>query len=99
MLTFYQRRGLKDIPPTGPLPVSVPGAVDGWFALHERFGRKPMAQNLALAIRYAREGHRVRHANRGVAIPSDFATKVKCSTASCLLGHRPTSWLCGIHAA
>ncbi|WP_337590108.1 MULTISPECIES: hypothetical protein [Xanthomonas] len=43
MLTFYQRRGLKDIPPTGPLPVSVPGAVDGWFALHERFRRKPMA--------------------------------------------------------
>ncbi|NIK09490.1 gamma-glutamyltranspeptidase/glutathione hydrolase [Xanthomonas arboricola] len=58
-LAEFQRRGLKDIPPTGPLPVSVPGAVDGWFALHERFGRKPMAQNLAPAIRYAREGHPV----------------------------------------
>ncbi|OQP79172.1 gamma-glutamyltransferase [Xanthomonas phaseoli pv. syngonii LMG 9055] len=56
-LAEFQRRGLKDIPPTGPL--SVPGAVDGWFALHERFGRKPMAQNLAPAIRYAREGHPV----------------------------------------
>ncbi|WP_225209737.1 gamma-glutamyltransferase [Xanthomonas bonasiae] len=58
-LAEFQRRGLKDIPPTGPLPVSVPGAVDGWFALHERFGRRPMAQNLAPAIRYAREGHPV----------------------------------------
>ncbi|WP_199823468.1 gamma-glutamyltransferase, partial [Xanthomonas citri] len=29
-LAEFQRRGLKDIPPTGPLPVSVPGAVDGW---------------------------------------------------------------------
>ncbi|GAE52739.1 gamma-glutamyltranspeptidase [Xanthomonas arboricola pv. pruni str. MAFF 311562] len=58
-LAEFQRRGLKDIPPTGPLPVSVPGAVDGWFALHERFGRKPMAQNLAPAIRYARDGHPV----------------------------------------
>ncbi|MBO9830824.1 gamma-glutamyltransferase [Xanthomonas phaseoli] len=58
-LAEFQRRGLKDIPPTGPLPVSVPGAVDGWFALHARFGRKPMAQNLAPAIRYAREGHPV----------------------------------------
>jgi gamma-glutamyltranspeptidase / glutathione hydrolase len=58
-LAEFQRRGLKDIPPTGPLPVSVPGAVDGWFALHERFGRMTMAQNLAPAIRYAREGHPV----------------------------------------
>ncbi|MCC5092253.1 MULTISPECIES: gamma-glutamyltransferase [Xanthomonas] len=58
-LAEFQRRGLKDIPPTGPLPVSVPGAVDGWFALHGRFGHKPMAQDLAPAIRYAREGHPV----------------------------------------
>jgi gamma-glutamyltranspeptidase/glutathione hydrolase len=58
-LAEFQRRGLKEIPPTGPLPVSVPGAVDGWFALHDRFGRKSMAQDLAPAIRYAREGHPV----------------------------------------
>ncbi|MGH8054517.1 MAG: gamma-glutamyltransferase [Stenotrophomonas sp.] len=58
-LAEFQRRGLKEIPATGPLPVSVPGAVDGWFALHERFGRVPMANNLAPAIRYAREGHPV----------------------------------------
>ncbi|MDV3467617.1 gamma-glutamyltransferase [Stenotrophomonas sp. C3(2023)] len=58
-LAEFRRRGLKEIPATGPLPVSVPGAVDGWFALHERFGRKPMAENLAPAIRYAREGHPV----------------------------------------
>lgn len=58
-LAEFKRRGLKDIPATGPLPVSVPGAVDGWFALHERFGRRTMAQNLAPAIRYARDGHPV----------------------------------------
>ena len=58
-LEEFQRRGLQDIPATGPLPVSVPGAVDGWFALHDRFGRLPMADNLAPAIRYAREGHPV----------------------------------------
>lgn len=55
-LAEFQRRGLTDIPPTGPLPVSVPGAVDGWFALHGKFGRKPMRDDLAPAIRYAREG-------------------------------------------
>ncbi|MET7142848.1 gamma-glutamyltransferase [Xanthomonas sp. PPL139] len=58
-LAEFQRRGLTEIPATGPLPVSVPGAVDGWFALHERFGRRTMAQDLAPAIRYARDGHPV----------------------------------------
>ncbi|MBB6598095.1 gamma-glutamyltransferase [Luteimonas sp. MC1825] len=55
----FERRGLTDIPPHGPLPVTVPGTVDGWFALHGRFGRRTMAENLAPAIRYAREGHPV----------------------------------------
>ena len=58
-LDYFERQGLKDIPPLGPLPVSVPGAVDGWFALHGRFGALPMQQVLAPAIRYAREGHPV----------------------------------------
>ena len=44
------------IPSYGLLPVSVPGAVDGWFELHAKFGRLPMAQVLAPAIRYAQEG-------------------------------------------
>ena len=58
-LAEFQRRGLQEIPATGPLPVSVPGAVDGWFALHERFGRRSMADNLAPTIAYARNGHPV----------------------------------------
>ncbi|MGN6151407.1 MAG: gamma-glutamyltransferase [Lysobacteraceae bacterium] len=58
-LAEFQRRGLTDIPAQGPLPVSVPGCVDGWFALHDRFGKRPMADNLAPTIRYAREGHPV----------------------------------------
>lgn len=36
--------------------MSTPGCVDGWFALHERFGRLPMAEVLAPAIGYALEG-------------------------------------------
>jgi gamma-glutamyltranspeptidase/glutathione hydrolase len=55
-LKWFQDNGYKAIPPTGPLPVSVPGAVDGWFALHERFGKLPVKDLLAPAIRYAREG-------------------------------------------
>ncbi len=44
------------IPKYGPLPVSVPGTVDGWFELHERFGSLSMPQILAPAISYARKG-------------------------------------------
>lgn len=44
------------IPPGGSLPVSVPGTVDGWFAMHERFGRMPMADILQPAIDYAENG-------------------------------------------
>ena len=44
------------IPKHGPLPVSVPGCVDGWFELHGRYGKLPMAEVLAPAIRYAEQG-------------------------------------------
>ncbi len=52
----FSKRGLTRIPPHGPLPVSVPGCVDGWFALHARFGKLPMAKVLAPAIAHARDG-------------------------------------------
>ncbi|MBY0569207.1 MAG: gamma-glutamyltransferase family protein [Hyphomonadaceae bacterium] len=52
-----RRRGNPDaVPSFGAASVSVPGTVDGWFALHERFGRLPMSDLLAPTIRYAREG-------------------------------------------
>ncbi|MBN8741306.1 MAG: gamma-glutamyltransferase [Lysobacterales bacterium 69-70] len=55
-LEWFAEHGYSDIPPTGPLPVSVPGCVDAWFALHEKFGRLPMKDLLAPTVRYAREG-------------------------------------------
>ncbi len=44
------------IPSFGSLPVTVPGTVDGWFALHGKFGKLPIAEDLAPAIAYARDG-------------------------------------------
>lgn len=55
-LKWFQDHDYTAIPPTGPLPVSVPGAVDGWFALHQRFGKLPMKRVLEPAIDYARDG-------------------------------------------
>ena len=55
-LDYFKSEGIEKIPAFGPLSVSVPGAVDGWFELHERYGKLPMSEVLAPAIRYAREG-------------------------------------------
>jgi gamma-glutamyltranspeptidase/glutathione hydrolase len=55
-LEYFRERGIERIPAYGPLPVSVPGAVDGWFELHGRFGRLPMQDLLAPAIAYAKDG-------------------------------------------
>ncbi|MCY2960151.1 MAG: gamma-glutamyltransferase family protein [Planctomycetota bacterium] len=52
----FQKRGLKRIPSLGPLPVSVPGCVDGWCELSAKFGKLPLARVLEPAVRYAREG-------------------------------------------
>jgi gamma-glutamyltranspeptidase/glutathione hydrolase len=55
-IDLVKSRGHELVPAYGPLPVTVPGAVDGWFALNERFGTLPMREVLAPAIKYAREG-------------------------------------------
>ncbi len=55
-LEYFVENGHEKIPKYGPLPISVPGAVDGWFELHAKFGRLEMSELLAPAIRYAREG-------------------------------------------
>lgn len=56
---FFIDNGYEMIPQRGPLSVSVPGTVDGWFELHGKFGRLEMDKILAPAIQYAREGHPV----------------------------------------
>jgi gamma-glutamyltranspeptidase/glutathione hydrolase len=58
-LDYFREQGLEKIPAYGPLPVSVPGTVDGWFELHGRFGKLPMTEILAPTIEYARKGHPV----------------------------------------
>lgn len=51
-----KKLGRDDIPPYGMLPISVPGTVDGWFELHNKFGKMPMKDVLSPAISYAKGG-------------------------------------------
>jgi len=55
-LDYFIENGYEKIPAYGPLPVSVPGCVDGWFEMHKKFGSMKMEDILQPAINYAREG-------------------------------------------
>ena len=55
-LEYFKENDFKSIPAYGPLPVSVPGCVDGWFELHEKFGRIKMRDILSPTIKYAEDG-------------------------------------------
>lgn len=51
-----RRSNVGEIPQRHPAAVSIPGCVDGWLALHGRFGRLDLGRVLGPAIRLGREG-------------------------------------------
>ncbi len=55
-IEYFRNNGYESIPSYGPLPVSVPGCVDGWFEMHDLFGKLPVREILQPAINYARNG-------------------------------------------
>lgn len=55
-LEYFHEQGYTSIPAHGPLPVSVPGAVDGWSALHGRWGKLKWSRLFDAAIAYAQDG-------------------------------------------
>ncbi|MFC3194949.1 gamma-glutamyltransferase [Marinicella sediminis] len=74
---WFLDNGYEKIPSHGPLPVSVPGTVDGWFMLHDRFGQLPMKAVLQPTIDYAEQGFPVSQLiayywNRSVPILSQW---------------------------
>jgi gamma-glutamyltranspeptidase/glutathione hydrolase len=55
-IDFLRQQGLRDMPQQGVHTITVPGAVDGWQKLADKFGRKKLAEDLAAAIRTAQDG-------------------------------------------
>jgi gamma-glutamyltranspeptidase/glutathione hydrolase len=58
-IEFLRSKGLREMPEQGIYPVTVPGMVDGWQKLADKFGRKKLAEDLAAAIRIAQDGFAV----------------------------------------
>jgi gamma-glutamyltranspeptidase/glutathione hydrolase len=55
-IEYLQKQGIRSMPQQGVNAITVPGAVDGWQKLADKFGRKKLAEDLAAAIRTARDG-------------------------------------------
>ena len=55
-IEFMKSKGITQIPRYGPHPVTVPGAVAGWTAMHKRFGKKEFHTLFKSAINYAVNG-------------------------------------------
>ncbi|SVB23749.1 uncharacterized protein METZ01_LOCUS176603, partial [marine metagenome] len=55
-IEFMKSKGITQIPRYGPHPVTVPGAVAGWSAMHKRFGNKEFHTLFESAIDYAVNG-------------------------------------------
>ena len=55
-IEYVQKQGYEKIPAYGALPVTVPGAVAGWTALHKRFGKLSFESLFDNAINYADKG-------------------------------------------
>jgi gamma-glutamyltranspeptidase / glutathione hydrolase len=55
-IEFLHKQGLRDMPQVGIDAVTVPGVVDGWQKLADKFGRKKLTEDLAAAIRTAQDG-------------------------------------------
>jgi gamma-glutamyltranspeptidase/glutathione hydrolase len=76
-IEYFKENGYEFIPAYGPLSVSVPGCVDGWFEMHDILGKLQMKDILQPAISYAREGFPVTeviayYLDKGTQILKDF---------------------------
>jgi gamma-glutamyltranspeptidase / glutathione hydrolase len=55
-IPYLHKLGLEDMPTRGVHSITVPGAVDGWQKLADKFGKKKLSEDLAAAIKTAQQG-------------------------------------------
>jgi len=56
---YLRAKGITKMPEYGVNAITVPGAVEGWVKLHDKFGRRPLAEDLSAAVKIADEGYPV----------------------------------------
>ncbi len=89
-LDFLKNQAISSMPQRGINSVTVPGAVDGWSKLLERFGRRKLADDLSPAIHYAQEGFPVPEMAAAYwAASQPFVTADANAASTFLPGGRP----------
>jgi gamma-glutamyltranspeptidase/glutathione hydrolase len=89
-IDYLKKQGLRDMPQQGVNSITVPGAVDGWQKLADKFGRKKLAEDLAAAIRTARDGFPVPELTAAVwATQTDYLRPNDAATKTYLPNDRP----------
>lgn len=58
-IDLLHKQGLREMPQTGANAITVPGTVEGWQKLADKFGRKKLAEDLYAAIQTAQNGYPV----------------------------------------
>jgi len=84
-IDFLHKKGLRDMPENGVHSITVPGTVDGWQKLAEKFGRKKLAEDLAPAIRIAQDGFPVPELTAAVWAPQTDLLRGDSSAAETYL--------------
>ncbi|HWE49016.1 MAG TPA: gamma-glutamyltransferase [Bryobacteraceae bacterium] len=82
---YLLAKGLTSMPQSGIQSVTVPGAVDGWDKMRQRFGRKTFAELLAPAIAYSEAGFPVGEVVSGYWRDSEKTLKADGPTAQTYL--------------
>ena len=89
-IDYLQKQGIRSMPQQGVNAITVPGAVDGWQKLADKFGRKKLAEDLAAAIRTAQDGFPVPEWTAAYwASEEDYLRTDEAATKAYLPGDRP----------
>src|SRR5271169_6518851 len=89
-IEYLQKQGIRSMPQQGVNAITVPGTVDGWQKLADKFGRKKLAEDLAAAIRTARDGFPVPEWTAAYwAAKVDYLRGDESATQTYLPGDRP----------
>jgi gamma-glutamyltranspeptidase/glutathione hydrolase len=88
-IEYLRKQGLREMPQQGVNAITVPGAVDGWQKLADKFGRKKLAEDLTGAIRTAQDGYPVTELVAGYWAPEvDRLRSDEAAAATYLISDR-----------
>ncbi len=79
---FLAQKGIKHMPGDGINSVTVPGAVRGWYQMHEKFGKLPWKELFQPAIAFAEQGYPVHEGVREIWASQNVVRGLKANDES-----------------